>query len=213
MPGPVKTRPAVEPAREDHSKAPGRKTARGHPGEPFRLGGDWALSPMRLLDLQRLAGNASVGALVRTAQREAMPADGVAQEPVATAPADPVIDIVLDIVDAASPLVGTPQGQGIWDLIRRQFTNRSARSAKASKDKDPVAAFRNAIYDKGLADRVNKLKKAQKQKALEHIFSALGAAADVKQVTAGAAAGAATLAEEFAQLKKTKLGDYVTSES
>ncbi len=210
MTGPVKARPAVEAARADHSKIPARKTLLEQPGEPFRLGGDWALSPARLLDLQHLAGNASVAALFSPAQR-AVAADVVAQEPVALAPADPVIDIVLDIVDAAAPLVGTPQGKGIWDLIRRQFTNRSARSAKASKDTAALAAFTNVLYDKGLAGRINKLKKAQKQKALEHIFSALGAAADVKQAHAGASAGSANAADEFGQLKKTALGDYVKS--
>ena len=212
MPGPVRTRPAVEALREDTSKTSAGKTRLDHPGEPFRLGGDWALNPAQLLHLQRLAGNATVAALVGRVQREALPADVVAQEPLATAPADPVVDIVLDIVDAASPLVGTPQGQGIWDLIRRQFTNRSARSAKASKDTGAAAAFRNALYDKGLASRINKLKKAQKQKALEHIFSALGAAADVKQVKPGTTAGTGTLADEFTELKKTALGDYVKSE-
>ncbi|MDQ6711934.1 MAG: M15 family metallopeptidase, partial [Candidatus Dormibacteraeota bacterium] len=207
----MKARPAVEAAREDHSKIPAGKTLLDRPGEPFRLGGDWALSPARLLDLQRLAGNASVAALFSPAQR-AVAADVVAQEPVALAPADPVIDIVLDIVDAAAQLVGTPQGTGIWDLIRRQFTNRSARSAKASKDTGALAAFTNVLYDKGLAGRINKLKKAQKQKALEHIFSAFGAAADVKQAHAGARAGSASVADEFSQLKKTALGDYVKSD-
>src|SRR5438128_8582180 len=139
MPGPVRTRP-VEAERQDNSRTPTRRATLDQPGEPFRLGSDWALNPARLLDLQRLAGNASVAALVSTAQR-ALATDLVAQEPVATAAPDPVVDIVLDIVDAASPLVGTPQGKGIWDLIRRQFTNRSARSAKASKDTGAVAVF------------------------------------------------------------------------
>jgi len=208
--GPARTRLRVEAAREDHSRTPVKRVTQDPSSGPFRLGDNRALSPASLLDLQRLAGNAAVAVLVTSAQRE-LAADVVAQEPVAIAPPDPVIDIVLDIVEAAAPLVGTPQAHGIWDLIRRQFTNRHPRSEKPSRKTDPLAVFKNVLYDKGLAKRINKLKKPQKQKALKHLFGFLGAAADVKAEKAAASEAGATT-DEYAMVKGSALGTYIKSE-
>jgi hypothetical protein len=170
-----------------------------------------SLSPERMLQLQRLAGNATVTALVETAQRALAP-DLVAQElpPLAS---DPVMDLADEITEAASPLAGTPGARGIWDLIRWQFTNRQAGSAAASKQVGPVPRFKNVLYSKSVADRINKLKKAQKAKALELIFGALGDVADVRAKQAGGAEGFLSPGEEYKLVQASSLARFIKSEA
>jgi hypothetical protein len=166
--------------------------------------------PAALLELQRPVSNAAVAA--KMVQRAVGPGLAAQELPPPTG-ADPVIDIASEIIIAAGPLAGTPQARGMWDMIRRQFTSRQASSGKASQETGPVAAFKNLLYSKSLASRINRLKKPQKQKALEHIFSALAGAADVKAEQAGGEPSLSTPPEEFEQLQPTKFGDFIKSET
>jgi hypothetical protein len=165
----------------------------------------------RVLELQRLAGNDSVAALLGAEAQRAVAPDLIAQE-MPPMGSDPVVEVASDIIDAAGPLAGTKGAHGLWDKIRYQFTNRQASSAKASKATGPLAEFTNFLYSAALATRINKLKKAQKQKALEHIFEALSGAADVKIEASGGTPSLASSTEEFMHLQATKLKDFVKSE-